>query len=185
MYTALAIEAELRQRGNAATFRATGQTGILIAGTGIAVDAVVADFISGAVEQLSPSNEAHHWDCIEGQGSLLHPSFAGVSLGLLHGAQAEALIMCHEPRRAHMRGLPHYPLPDLKECIAINELLAKRTCPTARVIGICLNTSNLSDEDAAAEIAATAAYTQLPCVDPVRMGVGPIVDVLLGLSQNQ
>ncbi len=180
MYTALALEAELQQRGVAATFRATGQTGILIAGSGIAVDAVVADFISGAVEQLAPENAPDHWDCIEGQGSLLHPSFAGVSLGLLHGAQAEALIMCHEPRRIHMRGLPHYPLPDLKECIQINELLARRTCPTARVVGISLNTSALSDEEAADELQATAQYTGLPCVDAVRTGVGPLVDAFIG-----
>ncbi|NJO55477.1 MAG: DUF1611 domain-containing protein [Rhodospirillales bacterium] len=121
MYATLAIERELRTRGVDATFRATGQTGILIAGAGVAVDAVVADFIAGATEWLCPAASADHWDLIEGQGSLFHPSYAGVSLGLLHGAQAEALVMCHEPTRSHMRGLPNRALPDLAACIAANE----------------------------------------------------------------
>jgi uncharacterized NAD-dependent epimerase/dehydratase family protein len=114
MFTVLALEREMRARGRKADFRATGQTGVLIAGEGISVDAVVADFISGAAELLSPANDHDHWDLIEGQGSLYHPSYAGVSLGLLHGSQADALVMCHEPTRAHMRGIPGRPLPDLK-----------------------------------------------------------------------
>src|SRR5438105_8119576 len=97
MFTALALEKEMRRRGLNADFRATGQTGIFIAGDGVSVDAVVSDFISGAVEWLAPDNDADHWDVIEGQGSLFHPSFAGVSLGLLHGAQPDALVMYHEP----------------------------------------------------------------------------------------
>src|SRR3546814_19713217 len=101
-------------------FRATGQTGILIAGSGVSIDAVVADFISGAVEYLAPANEADHWDLIEGQGSLFHASYAGVSLGLLHGAQADALVLFHEPTRPHMRGLPDFKLPDLRACMAAN-----------------------------------------------------------------
>ena len=105
-YTALALERELRRRGRKADFRASGQTGILIAERGVAIDAVVADFISGAAEWLSPENDDDHWDLIEGQGSLFHASYAGVTLGLLHGAQADALVLCHEPSRQHMRGLP-------------------------------------------------------------------------------
>ena len=108
MYSTLALERDMRARGMKADFRATGQTGILIAGSGVSIDAVVADFISGAVESLSPDNEPDHWDVIEGQGSLFHASYAGVSLGLLHGAQADALVLCHEPTRGHMRGLPDY-----------------------------------------------------------------------------
>ena len=99
MYSSLAIEREMKKRGFKVDFRATGQTGILIAGEGVPVDAVVSDFISGAVEQLSPDNEEDHWDVIEGQGSLFNPSFAGVSLGLLHGAQPDILVMCHEAGR--------------------------------------------------------------------------------------
>ena len=117
MYTTIALTRALRARGVAADFRATGQTGILIAGDGVAVDAVVADFISGAIEQLAPARSDDGWDLIEGQGSLFHPSFAGVSLGLLHGAQPKALVLCHEPGRAHMRGIPGRALPDLAECL--------------------------------------------------------------------
>src|SRR5262249_45154149 len=116
MYTTLALEKEMKARGLKADFRATGQTGIFIAGSGVSIDAVVADFISGAVEWLSPDNEDDHWDLIEGQGSLFHASYAGVSLGLLHGAQPDALVLCHEPTRTHMRGLPTFALPDLRIC---------------------------------------------------------------------
>ena len=104
MYTTLALEKEMHARGIKADFRATGQTGIFIAGSGVSIDAVVADFISGAVEWLAPANDPDHWDLVEGQGSLFHPSYAGVSLGLLHGAQPTALVVCHEPNRPHMRG---------------------------------------------------------------------------------
>src|SRR5712671_1166722 len=115
MFTALALERAMRGRGLKADFRATGQTGIFLAGDGVSIDAVVSDFVSGAVEWLSPANDPDHWDLIEGQGSLFHASYAGVSLGLLHGAQPDVLVLCHEPTRTHMRGLPHYPLPGLKE----------------------------------------------------------------------
>ena len=114
MYTALALEKEMKARGMKATFRATGQTGIFIAGDGVSVDAVVADFISGATEFLSPANDPDHWDLVEGQGSLFHASYAGVSMGLIHGAQPDALVLWHEPTRKHMRGLPEYPIPNLK-----------------------------------------------------------------------
>ena len=176
MYAALALERAMQRRGMAADFRATGQTGILIAGEGVSVDAVVADFISGATEALTPAAAADHWDLVEGQGSLFHPSFAGVSLGLLHGAQAEALVMCHEPNRPHMRGLPGRPLPDLAACIALNESLARITHPEARVVGIACNTSTLSEADAMAALSALADRYGLPCVDPVRTGVDAILD---------
>jgi uncharacterized NAD-dependent epimerase/dehydratase family protein len=179
MYTSLALEKEMRKRGMKADFRATGQTGIFIAGEGVSIDAVVADFISGAVEWLSPANEPDHWDLIEGQGSLFHASYAGVSLGLLHGAQADALVMCHEPTRPHMRGLPDYHLPDLRTCIAANETAARLTNPEARCIGISINTAGL--EKAAAEklLHDTEARFGLPTVDPFRTGVAAIVDRLL------
>ena len=114
MYTALAMEREMRARGMAATFRATGQTGILITGDGVPLDAVVADFMAGAIEWLTPDNDPDHWDLIEGQGSLFHASYSGVTLALIHGGQPDALVLCHEPTRAHMRGLPDYPLPALE-----------------------------------------------------------------------
>lgn len=178
MYTSLALEEQLRQRGRDADFRATGQTGIFIAGSGISVDAVVSDFISGAVEHLCPAAADDHWDVIEGQGSLFHPSFAGVSLGLLHGAQAEALVMCHEPGRPHMRGLPHQPLPDLKACVALNETCARLTAPGARVVGFSFNTSRLSAEEAERVCRETEDAFGLPCTDPVRFGVAALADAL-------
>ena len=111
MYTSLALHKEMSARGIKTDFRATGQTGILIAGSGVSIDAVVADFISGAAEWLSPANEPDHWDVIEGQGSLFHPSYASVSMGLLHGSQPDAFVVCHEAERTHTYGFSH-PLSD-------------------------------------------------------------------------
>jgi len=178
MYTALAIEAELRARGRSATFRATGQTGILITGAGVPLDAVIADFISGAVEALSPDADPEHWDVIEGQGSLLHPSFAGVTLGLIHGAQPDALVLCHEPTRTHLRGLPHFPLPSLEATIDISLRAARLTNPAAIFVGVSVNTHALDDAAADATLRRIAAQTGLPAVDPVRQGVGALVDAL-------
>ncbi len=178
MYTTLAIEKEMRSRGMKADFRATGQTGIFIAKSGISIDAVVADFISGAVEELSPENDPDHWDIIEGQGSLFHPSFAGVSLGLLHGAQADALVLCHEPTRRHMRGLPHQPLPDLQECMDLNLATAKLTNPAAEFVGLAVNTSGLSDEEGNAYLRKLEDDFNLPSTDPFRNGTASIVDKL-------
>ncbi|WP_119422257.1 N-acetyltransferase DgcN [Desertibaculum subflavum] len=178
MYTTLALEREMKKRRMKADFRATGQTGIFIAGSGVSIDAVVSDFVSGAVEWLSPDNDADHWDLIEGQGSLFHASFAGVSLGLLHGAAPDALIMCHEPTRKHMRGLPHYPLPDLKTCIDTNLQLARLTNPDVKMAGIAINTSKLSDNEAKSYLAKLESEYGLPTVDPVRTGVGKLVDKL-------
>ena len=178
MYTSLAIAQEMVVRGLRASFRATGQTGILIVGSGISVDAVVADFISGAIEALCPANDEDHWDIIEGQGSLFHASYAGVSLGLLHGAQADVLVMCHEPTRSHMRGLPDYTLPSLEDCIIENEKAARLTNPKARCIGISINTASLSAEQAERVLKETEDRLGLPCVDPVRNGVAAIVDRL-------
>ena len=178
MYTTLALETAMQARGIKADFRATGQTGIFIAGGGVPIDAVVADFISGGVEYLSPAREDGGWDLIEGQGSLFHPSFAGVSMGLLHGAQADALVMCHEPTRSHMRGLPHYPVPDLAACMDANLAAARLTNPAARFVGIALNTAALDDAQAAALCAELEARFGLPCQDPVRMGCEAIIDRL-------
>ena len=178
MFTALALEREMRGRGMKADFRATGQTGILIAGDGISVDAVVADFISGATESLSPGNDLDHWDLVEGQGSLFHASFAGVSMGLLHGAQADALVLCHEPGRPHMRGLPGFAPPDIAECIALNERCARLTNPNAQFVGIACNTAAMDDAAANRVLADLEERYNLPTVDPVRTGVGPIVDRL-------
>lgn len=178
MYTTLALEQELHRRGIAADFRATGQTGILIAGSGVPIDALVADFISGGAEWVSPARGDGGWDLIEGQGSLFHPSFAGVSLGLLHGAQPDALVLCHEPRRPHLRGLPHYPLPDLKICLEANLQSARLTQPDVIAVGIALNTSKMTPAAAEEVCKATEHALGLPCQDPVTMGVGRIADKL-------
>lgn len=178
MFTSLAIEREMLARGMKATFRATGQTGILIAGSGVSVDAVVADFISGATEWLTPANDPDHWDVVEGQGSLYHASFAGVTIGLIHGAQPDALVLCHEPTRTHMRGLPAYKLPDLKVCMDANLAAARLTNPSVRCIGIAVNTAALSADGAKRYLEETSAQMDLPAVDPVRTGVGPLVDAL-------
>jgi uncharacterized NAD-dependent epimerase/dehydratase family protein len=178
MYTALALEKEMRARGMKADFRATGQTGILIAGEGVSVDAVVADFISGAVEAITPDNDPDHWDLIEGQGSLFHASFAGVSLGLLHGAQPDALVLCHEPTRTHMRGLPDYALPSLTDCLQTNLAAARLTNPDVRFVGVAVNTSAMAADEAKAYLAGVEKEMGLPSVDPYRHGVAPIVDNL-------
>ncbi|WP_201314260.1 N-acetyltransferase DgcN [Dyella sp. EPa41] len=179
MYTALALERSLRRRGHRADFRATGQTGILVAGSGIPIDAVVADFISGAAEAISPARNDDGWDLIEGQGSLFHPSFAGVSLGLLHGSQPDALVLCHEPTRRHMRGLPGYPIPDLMACMEANLAAARLTNPAVKPVGIALNTSSLPVDEAHALCERVGALFGLPCQDPVSMGVEAMTDHLL------
>jgi len=178
MFTALAIEKEMRDRGIKADFRATGQTGILIAGDGVSIDAVVSDFVSGAVEWLCPENDPDHWDVIEGQGSLFHASYAGVTLGLIHGAQPDALVVCHEPTRPHMRGLPGYKLPELGLCIERNVEAARLTNAAVRCAGLSINTAALDTGAARDYLRQTEDRLGLPCVDPVRTGVAALVDNL-------
>ena len=178
MYTSLALEKEMRARGMKADFRATGQSGIMIAGEGVSVDAVVADFISGAVEWLAPANDLDHWDLIEGQGSLFHASYAGVSLGLLHGAQPDTLVLCHEPTRSHMRGLPGYALPSLEDCIETNLIAARLTNPAVKFVGVSVNTSQMAEGEAGPLLARIEDELGLPAVDAFKDGVGPIVDRL-------
>ncbi|MBB3972476.1 N-acetyltransferase DgcN [Hansschlegelia beijingensis] len=177
-YTALALEAEMRARGLDAEFRATGQTGVLIADRGVAIDAVVADFISGAAEWLTPAAAPDHWDVIEGQGSLFHPSFAGVTLGLLHGAQPDAFVVCHEPTRTTMRNVD-FPLPTISDVIDETIAAGRLTNPDIRCVGIAINTAALPEDEARATLDAARAAHALPVSDPVRFGVAPIVDRLL------
>ena len=177
-YTALALEKDMRARGLDADFRATGQTGVFISGRGVAIDAVVADFISGAVEWISPDAAPTHWDLIEGQGSLYHPSFAGVSLGLLHGAQPDAVVICHEPTRTTMRGVKT-PLPSIAEVIDLTLRCGRLTNPAIRAVGISVNTQALDEAAARTLLADLSAAHGLPATDPIRFGVGAIVDRLL------
>ena len=169
-YTALAIARGLRTRGLAATFRATGQTGIMIAGSGIPIDAVVADFLAGAAEMLSPDAPADHLDVIEGQGSLFHPAYASVSLGLLHGSQPDAFVVCHNTGRTAILGHPDYAVPSIEAVIEQTVALGRLTNPAIRCVAISLNTSSLDDQAAESELAATEARFGLPTADPMREG---------------
>jgi uncharacterized NAD-dependent epimerase/dehydratase family protein len=178
MYTALALEKEMCARGMKATFRATGQTGILITGNGVPLDAVIADFMAGAIEFLTPDNDPDHWDLIEGQGSIYHVSYSGVTLALMHGGQPDALVLCHESGRQQIRGLVGYPLPSLRQLHDSSLALARIANPACRVVGVSLNTRALSEQDALAAIAATEDELGLPAVDPFRHGAGKLVDAL-------
>ena len=178
MYTAMAMDAEMNKRGLKSTFRATGQTGILITGSGVPLDAVIADFMAGSVEYLTPDNDADHWDMIEGQGSLFHVSYSGVTMALVHGGQPDALILCHEPTRDHMRGLPGYQLRSLEELRDVAMTLAKVANPDVQVAGISINTQHLSDDEAKAYCEKVEAEMGLPTTDPYRFGAGRLVDAL-------
>ncbi|MFE3835925.1 N-acetyltransferase DgcN [Pseudogemmobacter sonorensis] len=181
MYTALCVEKEMRARGLKATFRATGQTGILITGDGVPLDAVVADFMAGSVEWLTPDNDAGHWDLIEGQGSLFHVSYSGVTLALIHGGQPDALVVCHEPTRPHMRGLPDYALPTLEQVRDTALALARVVNPACVVAGYAINTQHLPQEEAQALLADVEARLGLPATDPFRFGAAKLVDALAAI----
>ena len=181
MYTAMAMERDMHARGMKATFRATGQTGILITGQGVPLDAVIADFMAGAVEYLTPENDDDHWDMIEGQGSLFHVSYSGVTMALVHGGQPDALILCHEPTRTHMRGLPGYSLPSLETLRDTALPLAQVGNPECKVVGISVNTQHMSEDDARAYLAEVSARMDLPATDPYRFGSGPLVDALAAI----
>ncbi len=182
MYTGLAMDADMRKRGLKSTFRPTGQTGILITGQGIPLDAVVADFMSGAVEWLTPDNDPDHWDHIEGQGSLWHLSFSGVTMALIHGGQPDALILAHEPTRTHMRGLPDHPLPSLEALQDMALPLAQIANPGCKVAGVSVNTKALSDREALDLCASLEERMGLPTVDPFRHGASRLTDALLALD---
>ena len=169
-YTALSVARGLQARGLDATFRATGQTGIMIAGSGIPIDAVVSDFIAGAAEMLSPDADSNHIDVIEGQGSLFHPAYASVSLGLLHGSQPDMFIVCHQPGRTHVLGYPDFRLPSIEEVISQTIALGSLTNPYICCVGVSLNTSGLSQEEADRLCSTESERLGLPVADPVRGG---------------
>ncbi|MGK6353939.1 DUF1611 domain-containing protein [Sphingomonas sp. DT-207] len=176
-YTALAIARGFQQRGIDSDFRATGQTGIMIAGGGMPMDAVVSDFEAGAAEMLSPDAAPDHWDVIEGQGSLMHPAFAAVSLGLLHGSQPDVFVVCHEPGRTEMLGTAGYKLTSIEEVVELTLLLGRRTNPAIRCGGFSFNTSALGAEEAAELMARESERLGLPVADPIRGG--PAFDALI------
>src|SRR6185503_8511421 len=160
-YTALALARELRARGVDATFRATGQTGILIAGSGIPIDAVVSDFVAGAAETLSPDAAPDHWDVVEGQGSLFHPAYAGVTLGLVHGTQPDLLVLCHEASRREIDDYPDHPIPLLAEALRRYREAAALTNPGVEWLGVSLNTGGLAAAAGEQALEAARAETTL------------------------
>jgi len=180
-YAALALTRALQARGQKATFRATGQTGIMIAGQGIAIDAVVADFIAGAAEVLSPDNEPDHYDVIEGQGALFHPAYAGVTLGLLHGSQPDWIVLCHDPARQTIENRPDFPIPPLGDAAAQYLQAARITNRAVRLAGLSVNSSTLSDDAWDAYRTAVSAELGVPVCDPLRGGVDPIVSRIIGV----
>lgn len=169
-YTALALHRAFLARGIDADFRASGQTGIMIAGRGIPMDAVVSDFEAGAAEMLSPDAAPGHWDLIEGQGSIFNPAYAAVSLGLLHGSQPDVFVVCHDPMRKVILGLEDFTLPAIEDVIDLTIRLGSRTNPAIRCGGVSLNTSKLSASDADALMAAEGERLGLPVADPIRGG---------------
>jgi uncharacterized NAD-dependent epimerase/dehydratase family protein len=183
-FSALAIAKGMKDRGMNADFRATGQTGIMISGGGMPIDAVISDFVSGAAEVLSPANDDDHWDVIEGQGSLYHPGYAAVTLGLMHGSQPDAFVVCHEVGRKEIEAFPDFPLPTIGELIELTVANGKLTNKDIRCVGISINTSSLADEERDAYLAKTAHEYGLPCVDPVATGVDPIIDHINSVYGN-
>lgn len=181
MYTALCMDAEMRKRGLKSTFRPTGQTGILITGGGVPLDAVIADFMAGSVEYLTPDNDPDHWDHIEGQGSLFHVSYSGVTMALIHGGQPDALVLAHEPTREHMRGLPGYKLPTLEALRDTALPLARVANPACEVIGVSVNTQKLEEGEARAYLAEVEKRMNLPATDPFRFGAEKLIDALVAL----
>lgn len=175
-YTALALHHEMANRGLDATFRASGQTGIMIAGAGIPMDAVVGDFLSGAAEMLSPANDDNHWDVIEGQGALHHPGYASVSMGLLLGSQPDAFVICTDATRTHISGWDSFPLPTIDEVIERTVDIGRGVNPAIQPVGISANTSALSTEQASDYLKGLEDAHQLPAVDPIRGGAQPIVE---------
>ena len=174
-YTALQLEQDMRAAGMQADFRASGQTGIMIAGEGIPIDCVVADFISGAAEMLSPENDPDHWDVIEGQGAIFHPGYAAVTHGLLIGSPPDVFVVCHAAGRTAVEGWPAVPLHSIGEVIERTVQLGQLTNPAIRCVGISANTATLPANERAAYLAALSDRYGLPCVDPMIDGTAAIV----------
>jgi uncharacterized NAD-dependent epimerase/dehydratase family protein len=180
MTVALELDREAQRRGVKSEFVPTGQTGIAIAGWGISVDAVVADFIAGAAERLvvEASRRGGELILVEGQGSLLHPQYSGVTLGLFHGSAPHTLILCHKAGEKFVDNDERFPIPPLSELVDLHERMSLIARP-AKVVGIALNTRDLTEDEAREAVRAAEADTGLPATDPVRFGAGPLVDALL------
>jgi uncharacterized NAD-dependent epimerase/dehydratase family protein len=180
MTVSLELDRAARARGIASVFVPTGQTGIAIAGWGIAVDAVVSDFLAGAAERLVVEGRERGGDLllVEGQGSLVHPAYSGVTLGLFHGSAPHVLVLCHRAGTTEVEGYPGHPLPSLTELVALHEQASLPRRP-ARVAAVALNTASLDDAAATAAVATAHEETGLPTADPVRHGADPLLDAVL------
>jgi uncharacterized NAD-dependent epimerase/dehydratase family protein len=187
MTVCLELDLEARRRGVKSIFVPTGQTGIAIAGWGISVDAVVADFIAGAAEQLVVEGARRGGELlwVEGQGALLHPIYSGVTLGLYHGSAPHLLVLCHEAGRTEIEGAgggPH-PIPPLRELVALHERIALPARP-AKVVAVALNTGSMSEDEARAAVESAEAETGLPADDPVRFGAGRLTEAVLAADKR-
>jgi uncharacterized NAD-dependent epimerase/dehydratase family protein len=185
MVTALELHSGAESKGHTSEFVATGQTGILIAGKGVPLDRLIGDFMAGTIElAVKQAIEPRHprWVFVEGQGSLIHPSYSGVTLGLLHGSLPDALILCHRADLKLVRGGYQVPIPPLGELVTLYETAAAWVCPPGKthpkVVGLAVNTSMLSDDEAKAYLSEQSAILSLPATDPVRYGVAPLLDAL-------
>ena len=177
MLTALELTAAVRERGHTAEFLATGQTGIMIVGSGLSIDAVVSDFVAGAAEQLVLENRDKEFLFIEGQGSLVHPLYSGVTLSLLHGCAPQAMVMGYDPTRTTIRHSAK-PMPPIAEVIGLYEAMANVMAPS-RVVAVAANTSSLQESAARELLASLGESLGLPATDVVRFGCEPIVDAVL------
>lgn len=185
MTVSLELDREARRQGHRSEFVPTGQTGIAIAGWGIAVDAVIADFIAGAAERLVVEGAERGGEVlfVEGQGSLLHPAYSGVTLGLIHGSAPHGYVLCHQAGETVVDGDDRFPIPPLADLVRLHEQISLLPRP-ARVYGIALNTRKLDDESARRAIAETESATGLPADDPVRFGAAKLVSSLAPLLQS-
>ncbi len=183
----VAVELDLasRNRGLKSVFVPTGQTGIAIAGWGIAIDAVVADFLAGAAERLVVEGSSRGGELlwVEGQGSLAHPAYSGVTMGLIHGSAPHAYVFVHKARATHVEGYPDHPLPELRDLIELHERMSLQLRP-ARVAAVALHTGGLDEEEARTEISKVAEETGLPTDDPVRFGADTLLDAVLKVVQD-
>src|SRR6185295_8386909 len=174
------LDLEARRRGLKSVFVPTGQTGVAIAGWGIAVDAVVSDFLAGAAEQLvvEGARRGGRLLWVEGQGSIIHPLYSGVTLGLMHGSAPHAYVLCHRAGSREIEGCPGHPIPPLDKLVRLHEAISLPARP-ARVAAVAVNTRGLDDAAAAAAVVDAATVTGLPADDPVRFGPGRLLDAVL------
>ncbi len=185
MFTGLSLDRALAARGVSSRFCATGQTGMMIAESGLCVDGIASDFVSGSLEIIAPDGPENGWQIVEGQGSLWHPSFAGLTLGLVHGAQPDAMVFCLIAGEEAIVDFPSVKLPPVEECLRRYEEAAHLTNPAARVVGISANTSRLNAEDRDRYLGRLSDRLGFPCVDPVATSVEPIVDELMTLASSR